>query len=357
MRHLPTYLMLVRVFEPVDYQHDTPTTGGLGRLRGEGWSAFAKVVQSMRHWARWPHLPDEARTAILQRAWWRQEVDLYESDLAAVLPSGLRLPAVRGVVDLGDDRLLLVLEDVDADASPWEVDRFARAARLLGRLHVRLTAADHLPWRSRQEPSELVRTMYQSRLLPVALPQLEDDTTWRHPLLAPERELRADLAELARRLPALVESVARLRQVRSHGDATPHNLLVPRDDRGTFVIIDWAMATLAAVGDDLGQLLVGQAHDGVLVAADLPPLREVLIDEYARGLADEGQPTEDEEIVRAGMDVGLAVRSAFTALPRERLAADLTDELAGHITQRIDLTRYLVELGLEASTHREALVS
>jgi hypothetical protein len=349
--------MLVRVFEPVEYQHDTPTTGGLGRLRGQGWSAFAKVVQSVRHWARWPYLPQEARDAVLHQAAWRQEVDLLQSDLAAVLPPGLRLPAVRGVVDLGDDRLLLVLEDIDVDPSPWDVDRFGRAARLLGRLHVRLTAADDLPWRSPAAPSELVRVMYTSRLLPVALPQLEDDSTWRHPLLAPELHLRSDLAELARRLPALVEAAAGLPQVRSHGDATPHNLLVPRDDQDTFVVIDWAMASLSAVGDDLGQLLIGRAHDGVLAAADLPSLHEVLIDAYVRGLADEGQPIDDEEVVRAGMDIGLSVRSAFTALPVERLAAPPTDELAAHIAQRVELTRYLVELGLEASTRRYALAS
>jgi len=343
------------VFEAVDYQHDTPTTGGLGRLRGDGWSAFAKVVQSFRHWARWPHLPPDARAALATRAAWRQEVDLYQSDLGLLLPPGLRLPAVRGVVDLGDERLLLVLEDVAVDPEPWDVGRFASAARLIGRLHVRLTAADHLPWRSFGHPSEMVDVMYTSRLLPVALPQLDADATWRHPLLAAERHLRTDLAELARRLPALLDSVTALPQVRGHGDATPHNLLVPRDAPDTFVIIDWAMASLGAVGDDLGQLLIGLAHDGVLAAADLSPLHEVLIGSYRDGLADEGLDVE-EDAVRAGFDIGLTVRSAFTALPVERLAEPRSEHLDALLARRIDLTRYLVDIGLEASSRRAVLL-
>ncbi len=135
------------MFEPVAYAHDSPTTGGLGRLRGPGWSAFAKVVQSYRHWSRWPLLPAESRQALfaLGRGRWRQEVDLYLSDLGDRLPAGLRLPEVHGVVDLGDERLLLVLEDVDVDHSPWNDERFAWAARLLGRLHVRMTEATVLP--------------------------------------------------------------------------------------------------------------------------------------------------------------------------------------------------------------------
>ena len=48
------------------------------------------------------------------------------------------------------------------------------------------------------------------------------------------------------------------------------------------------------------------------------------------------------------MNVGLAVRSAFTALPLERLGEPLTDELVDHMSKRLALTRYLVEVGFSA---------
>jgi hypothetical protein len=195
-------------------------------------------------------------------------VDLYLSDLGDRLPAGLRLPVVHGVVDLGDERLLLVLEDVDVDHSPWDAARFARAARLLGRLNVRMTEAAVLPG-NELRPSELLHAIATSRLGPVALLPLAADATWRHPLLTAERHLRDDLAELARRVPHLLDVVKALPQLQSHGDATPHNLLVPRDESDVFVVIDWAMASLAAVGDDLGQLLIGLAHDDLLPAEAL----------------------------------------------------------------------------------------
>ena len=54
----------------------------------------------------------------------------------------------------------------------------------------------------------------------------------------------------------------------------------------------------------------------------------------------------DEELVRYGFDAALVVRSAFTALPLERLAEPPTDELAEQFAHRTRLTRYLVDLGL-----------
>jgi hypothetical protein len=340
---------MVGVFHPVDYPHDSPTTGGLGRIRGHGWSAFCKVVQGPRHWARWPSLPTPSReTMSVASSRWRQEADLYQSDLGRALPVGMRLPAVHGVVDLGDDRVLLILEDVDADPSPWDTERFASAARLLGRLQARMTRRGPFVT-SPQRPGELIQQMYRSRLVPAALPLLAREATWRHPLLADQRWLREDLAELARRLPRLVDAASALPQLQAHGDTTPHNLLVPRDRPDTFVVVDWAMANLGPVGDDLGQLLVGLAHDGVLDAADLPSLHGSLVREYAAGLADEGYDAS-EELVRAGMDAGLAVRSAFTALPLEQLDESVTDELAAHVGQRVTLTRYLVDVGLAATT-------
>ena len=339
------------VFERVDYPHESPATEGLARLRGDGWSAFVKVVRSFRHWPRWATLPQEARDVLGDASVWRHEVDLYTSDLGAVLPAGMRLPGLHGVVDLGDDRMVLVLEDVDVDPAPWDRERYARAARLLGQLHVRMTAADGLPRRSTERPAELVDIMYTSRLLPVALPALSADATWRHPLLAGETKLRADLAELARRLPDLVDVAARLPQLHGHGDASPHNLLVPKQQPDTFVVIDWAMASLAAAGDDLGQLLIGHAHDGVLAVDDLPALHELLVQAYVAGLADEDCRL-GEDVVRAGMDTGLSVRSAFTALPLERLGEPITDDLRSVFAGRIELTRYLVDLGLRVDLGR-----
>jgi hypothetical protein len=113
-----------------------------------------------------------------------------------------------------------------------------------------------------------------------------------------------------------------------------------RQDR--FVVIDWSMGGLVAVGCDLGQLLIGLAHAGQLDIQLLPAIHDVILGSYTAGLAEE----VDEELVRYGFDAALVVRSAFTALPLERLAEPPTDELAEQFAYRARLTRYLVDLGL-----------
>jgi hypothetical protein len=202
----------------------------------------------------------------------------------------------------------------------------------------------------------MLHAMYASRLVPVALPQLFDEGTWRHPLLRHEEQLRHDLVELAARVPALIERVTALPQLVAHGDACPQNLLVAIDEPDTFVVIDWAMTSLAAIGDDLGQLLIGHSHDGVVGVAELPALHEVLVQSYLVGVATEGLHASEDE-VRLGMDGGLVVRSAFTALPLERLGEPVDDELAEHVERRVELTRYLVDVGLALMSRADRLVA
>lgn len=92
-----------------------------------------------------------------------------------------------------------------------------------------------------------------------------------------------------------------------------------------------------AICDDRGT----DAHAGALDVVELPELRDVLVRAYTTGLAREGLRIQ-EAAARDGMDGGLVVRSAFTALPLERLHEPLTELVAA----RVRLTRYLVSLGL-----------
>ncbi len=339
--------------EPVPYAIASPTTGALFRVTGTDWSLFVKVVESFRHWQHVHLLPPDVLPRVVDGHGWRYEADLYQSAAHRLMPRGMRMPAIHGVVELGDDRVAVLMELVVTDDSPWDLGRFARAAYLLGRVNVRLTGAHGLPAPVFDDPAALQSIFYRSRLLPVALPMLDDDTIWAHPLLAgrASRRLRSDLGELLGRVPSLLDVLARLPHLHAHGDACPANLLVPAGEPGMLVAIDWSIGALSPVGDDLGQLLVGLAHDGVLTVDDLPAVRDAIIRSYTAGLADEGLLV-DPDVVRYGMDAGLVVRSAFTALPLERLGEPLTDELAELVQQRLALTRYLVDLGAGLSDVR-----
>ena len=133
--------------------------------------------------------------------------------------------------------------------------------------------------------------------------------------------------------------------MRTHGDATPHNLLVPRAAPDELVVIDWAMGAFAPAGEELGQLLLGPAHDGDVTGDDLVALRNVVVPAYAAGLAAEGLDVSDGD-VRLAMDTAITLRSAFSALPIERLGEPVTDELAALVERRLELTRHLVDVGL-----------
>jgi hypothetical protein len=337
--------------EPVPYTFGTPTTVGALRIRGVAsvgsvertWSVFAKAIQSYRHWPHLGTLPPEAREGALASDLWRYEADVYSANLGDALPTGLRLPLIHRVADLGDDRIVMVMEDVATLEAPWDVARFRRAAELLGQAAAQLTRLDALP--VNEPPGGILALFYESYLRPVLLPMLRSDQFWAHPLLAGRGDgLRADLTELADHLPVVLEYLARLPRVMMHGDASPQNLLIPADAPDTFVAIDWSLGGIAPVGDDLAQLHLGLAHAGELAGADLPPLHDVLINGYAGGLRAGGLPQSVEDI-RYGMDGGLLVRSTFTALPFERFQEPLTEELDQTVQQRLALTRYLAGLG------------
>ena len=343
--------------EPVGYDFGSPTTEGLFRIRGDArvggairrWSVFVKVVRAYRHWPLFHVLPPDMRAAALAGDQWRYEADVYLSGLPDALPDGLRLPVVHRIIDLGDDRLAIVLEDVECCPEGWNDRRFAAAATLLGRFAVRSTRRNSLPRSAFSQRGAVTRSYYSGRLLPAAFPALSSDALWQHPLLAHAAGLRQDLDELANRVPAILDSLEQLPQFLVHGDASPQNLLVPLDEPAGFVIIDWTLGGPAAVGDDLGQLLVGLAHAGEIDTAQLPALHELLITAYRIGLETEGIPVPEDR-VRHGMDGGLVVRSAFTALPLQRLHEPITVELARLFSHRLRLTRYLVDLGLALTT-------
>ena len=341
--------------EPVDHRIMSPGTAGLYRIRGTAattdeslpWSLFVKLVQSPRHIPALAAVPEEVREWARTGYAWDYEVQLYWSALRDRMPAGLRLPRLYRVDDSGDQRLAMWLEDIPiaADAG-WDLPRFRRAATLLGRLGARMTLDDPLPAGASRVPGEVLRMATRGFVEALAVPALLDDAVWRHPLLAgTDPRLRDDLGRLAERIPGLLDTLDRLPQAMMHGDACPQNLLIPADDPGAFVPIDWSAGGLAVVGYDLGQLVIGEAHAGRLGPAELPALTGAVVDAYAAGLAWEGLPVDLDD-VRYGAAAVLVLRSAFLTIPLDRLAEEPTAGLAAHVAERIRLTRYLVDLGL-----------
>ncbi|MET7277108.1 phosphotransferase [Kribbella sp. NPDC005582] len=331
-------------FEAVDYPIGTPTTAGLHRVLGTAdgvpWSCFVKQLQSVRHWPMLPVLvPEELREEFVQNLPWQLEIAVHRSNLASLLPEGMRLPTAYRIDLYDDDRGTLWMEDVVQEPGPWPISRFERAAYLLGQLSARRQVhlvEPLLPRAGVTTPGAGLRYYTGGRVMRSVLPAISE---WNHPMLAAcgDHGLRDDLLALSARLPAVLDALDALPQCYQHGDASPQNLLVPQGSPDEFVVIDWGFDCPQAVGFDLGQLLIGLAHAGELAPEALPAVHKVILEAFQSGLATDGMHVSEEQVLYGYLG-SLCARATFTALP---LFEPATPEL---FDQRVRLTRALVDL-------------
>ncbi|GAA1548715.1 phosphotransferase [Kribbella lupini] len=347
--------------EPFLYQIGTPSTAALTRVLGTArladgstteWCSFVKQLQSPRHWNLIHLIPESFREDFIQKMPWQLEVAVHHSDIATVLPDGLRLPTTYRIDEYDDDRATLWMEHVFQEPGIWGLERFGRAAFLLGRLSARRQPHLVKPFLQRPDIEKAgigLRYYTEGRVMTTALPTLADRETWRHPLLAAavcntgDHGLRDDLLELAEQLPGVLDALDALPQCYQHGDASPQNLLVPMGSPDEFVVIDWGFDGPQAVGFDLGQLLIGLAHAGELSPAALPAVHKVIFEAFTEGLAAEGMQVPREQ-VRYGYLGSLLARATFTALPLENLGAPATQSNVLLFEDRVLLTRALIDL-------------
>ncbi|UUZ60992.1 hypothetical protein [Nocardioides sp. B-3] len=230
--------------EPVDYAMGSPATGALLRVVGASVDGrprglFCKVLQHVRHWPTLPMLPEGFREMFAREFPWRQELVLWSEPFASTAPAAMRPPALHALVELPDDRVVVWTELVDECDEPRRPERFRRAARLLGQWNQRASTPEVLASAVLEMGSPL--RLYATHTVPMrGLTPIADDELWSHPWLAREPELRASLLDLGSRLMAVMDRLDELPQCIPHGDASPQNLLVPRDAPREFRAIDVA---------------------------------------------------------------------------------------------------------------------
>lgn len=337
---------------PVEYEFNAISTAGLHRVSGTAesggrsvsWSVFVKTLQHVRHWPLLATLPPQVAAEMLHSFPWRAELDT-RAQVLPVLPDGLRVPEIYYVDDLADDRVAVWMEDIDVDPTPWSIATYTRCAHLLGVLAARRTP-DQPVGASDLPVGFAVRKMVEARM-PLLTAVVADGCMWTSPEVTALVDVgyHRDLVRLHDLIPSLLDEMDGLPQALPHGDATPANLLRPRDAPEVFVAIDWAFGSPLPVGHDLGQLLVGGCEGGSVNPRMLPVIHEAILPAYCRGLA-EGGLVVSEEAVRRGYVGGLACRTAPSAMPFERLGEPLDDELVGFLRRRAALGRFVLDLVL-----------
>lgn len=326
------------VLEPVACDSGSPATGGLHRLRGDGWTWFCKVLQHVRHWPGLALMPPEHAAAFPDLFPWRSELEMWDPAWAATMPEGLRLPQLHGIVDLGDDRLAVWMEHVEEAPTPTDVASYARTAHLLGRWNARCADPDLLA--TSTFPPGFALRMYVDHSVAIrGVPPLTDDALWEHPWMRPHADLRAGLLAIAPEIPRILDDLDACRQAMPHGDASPQNLLVDRGAPEERVVIDLSFRSPAALGFDLGQLLVGLTHAGRMPAVRLPEIAAAIVPAYLEGLAAEGLVADEGE-VRWAFAAATLLRSGYDGFRHDLL--DRGGEHARHhCEERIAMCRVL----------------
>ena len=281
--------------EPLVHNPKNSVTLGVWRVRAGRESAILKVLsgEGVERRDAWAASDDPAHWN-----YWRRESLFYQSDLPAILGhAGLESPRLLQVVERTPSQTAIWLEDVEGRRGDvWSLDDHRCAARALGRAHGLAAARTEL--RERTWLSRRFLRAYSDK--PVRWDLLEDDDTWRHPLVAEclgerVRESGRQLHAECEWLQGIMESLPR---TLCHLDFWPMNLV--RRHNGALVALDWGFLGDGAIGEDLGNHVPDSAFDLFVPSAKLRRLDEAAFAALLEGLSEAGW-RGDERLVRLGV--------------------------------------------------------
>ena len=307
-----------------------PVSVGLYRVAGHGgaggepvfWSSILKVIQSPANagYANFGEAEDPAHWN-----YWKRELFVYRSGFLDTLPAGMVAPRCYAIHELPGDVACLWLEEVtDAYGDDWSLERYALAARHLGRLNGRHAAGDDAgrllekyPWLARRRLRQWRDTFPEWRTV-----------NWDHPLV----RARYPVAEIGNMRRVLLESedfldrIERLPLTLCHGDAYPTNFKSHHAAGGEVTVaLDWALAHVGPVGYDLGSLMFGAYLNRPEV--DLAEVESALFTAYMAGLGDSGCRIAGQE-VRFGYSTSAVLLIALFQLMMLNYQIEQGDDVA-----------------------------
>ncbi len=296
----------------LDGRGGNPVSVGLYRFEGVGvdrsewldWSVILKVIQSPANlgFVNFGEADDQSHWN-----YWKRELLIYQSGWLQSLPEGIDAPLCYDAVEMPGNIAGMWLEDVkDTYSGAWPLHRYALAARHLGRLngiYISRRELPTFPWLSRRRIRQWLNSIAWQ------------DFPWDHPQVwqqFPNPELdsfRSMLQDKERFLAKLDQ----LPKTISHGDTNPANFIshhTPRRQEQT-VAMDWSLAGIEPLGDDLGQLVYGTYMN--LKSYRLHDISETLFTSYINGLQDSGCRF-DTQLVRFGYVTSAAFRVGLSKL-------------------------------------------
>ena len=275
--------------EPVDHTPVAGATKCLYRVRAaDGRSAVVKLLHQGAN-RRWPA---EANSA--SPWWWRREAAAYASAALRdrLAAAGLQMPRLLGLADRGPAVCALWLEDLTGPpGQTWDVERIACAAASFGRLAA-VEPIDE-PWLSRGWLRSYTR-LRESDGVAFAKPWSDLEH-----LRGPAERLWSERDHWLAVLDTLPRSLA-------HLDLWPGNLF---DDDGATVVTDFAYTGIAAIGEDLGNLVPDSVADLWQPVTLIDQLDTATWEAFAGALP----PSVDPRLARLGLCASTAVKFSWFA--------------------------------------------
>jgi hypothetical protein len=296
----------------LDGKSGNPVNLGLYRFEGVGvdrgewldWSVILKVIQSPTNLGFMGYGEGDDPW---HWNYWKRELMIYQSGWLDGLPEGITAPRCYEAQEIPGNIAGMWLEDVcDTYSGNWPLARYALAARHLGRfngIYISRRQLPTFPWLSKQRMRQWLSSIPWQ------------DFPWDHPQawqVYPNPELdsfRCLLNDHDRFLAKLEQ----LPKTISHGNTNPVNLISRHSQRklDQTVAMDWSLAGVEALGDDLGQLVYGTYLN--LRSYRLQDISETLLTSYINGLQDSGCRI-DSQLVRFGYVASAAFRVGLSRL-------------------------------------------
>jgi hypothetical protein len=358
----------------LDWQ-SAPLRGGVGNPVSLGLYRFSGTAQDRGQVVPWSMVlkmaQSPANVGVVDmgegedpRHWnyWKREMYLLQSDLLDHLPPGLAAPVCYRVEERPGSVIWLWLEEiVEVRNEPWSLDRFGLAARHFGRFNGAYLSGRPLPrhpWLS----VGLLRQWCRDLDTPLYAAFQGQANHWDHPLVRriyPPRDCNP-LRHLLIKRERFLDALDACPQTLCHHDAYPTNLLRRRraDGGQETVALDWALAGIGPLGEELAQLAIG-ALDTVEAAAPRDADRAVFYD-YLDGLHDSGWHG-DEDTVRfayvasAALRIGLWLLFLLNQAFEESAAAGTEGPVEETVEQQARATELMLDLAEEAHEWLDAL--
>lgn len=223
-----------------------------------------------------------------QAFYWKREPLLYASGLITSISQGPLVPRCLGITSRSDDELWLWLESISDDCNRrWTLPDFQLAARNLGQFNAIPFVQNTVPkqqWLSREM---LRRWLRNISLLPEYLNEFPEHAVIRRAL---PYHLRDHVVRLLPLVEQLLRSLRDLPQTFCHLDGHKRNFMLREsaDADLQVILLDWALAGLGALGQDISPLVTVSAFMFEAENIVLKDLDGAVFDAYLEGMKNVG---------------------------------------------------------------------